>query len=110
MRTRLRKGLRIGIKKKGTAGFETERKEEMKGPIDNGTFLPTKLENVKRGTRIFCSRFIEELKKAELRFRIKSQLVAQNYSEEASVETSTKAPIIQRLSGRILLSLVASMT
>lgn len=37
----------------------------MKGIIDNGTFFTTKLENVIRGKRIFGSRFIEELKRAE---------------------------------------------
>lgn len=54
--------------------------EAMKGLIYEGTFLPTNIKEIEQGTRIFCSWFIDELKRAEIAIRRKSRLVAQNDS------------------------------
>lgn len=63
------------------AEFEVSRKEELDGLIENGTFIPTRIEDIPEGTRVFVSRFIDQLKRPEKGIRKKSRLVAQNYAD-----------------------------
>lgn len=89
--------------------FASSRSKELNGLLSNGTFEPTPRDQVPEGTRIFGSRFIDQLKKIEDGRIKKSRLVAQNYSDAKATEISTKAPTIQRSSQRLLLSIAASL-
>lgn len=67
------------------------------------------LSDVPAGTRVFGSRFIDQVKGAGEMMRKKSRLVAQNYRDEDAGRIATKAPTIQRSSQRALLCLAASL-
>lgn len=88
--------------------FRDSRKAELDKLFPDGTFEPIHESEIKGNTKIFCSRFVDELKKAGEEVRLKSRLVAQNYADEDAAYIPTKAPTIQRFSQRISLSLSAS--
>lgn len=89
--------------------FIKSRKQELKGLLMNGTFLPMDRAEIPHNTRVFGSRFVDELKRAERGLRRKSRLVAQNYSDEGATQIPTKAPTIQRATQRLVMSLAASI-
>lgn len=89
--------------------FAESRKKELMGLLEEGTLERTDRRNLPAGTRVFGSRFIDEIKKAGERLRRKSRLVAQNYCDEDAGNIPKKAPTIQRFSQHILLVLAASI-
>lgn len=89
--------------------FYKTRKAELQGLINNGTFETANINDIPPNTRIFGSRFIDDLKKIGRRLKQKSRLVAQNYMDEEAAEMGTKAPTIQRFSQRLLIALAASI-
>jgi len=62
-------------------------------------FEVTKLENIPSGTRLFNSRFVDEVKNAgtDAAFE-KSRLVVQAYNDEEKKLVLTQSPTIQRVS------------
>lgn len=82
--------------------------DEMNGLLEEGTFKMVRAKDVPDGTRVFGSRFIDEVKRAGEMLRRNSRLVAQNYIDEDARRIGTKAPTIQRFSQRTLLSLAVS--
>ena len=88
--------------------FKDARHTELTGLIENGTFTPIPRQSIPTGTRIFGSRFIDEIKRAGTGMRKKSMLVAQNYQDVGSTRIATKAPTVNRFSQRILLALAPS--
>ena len=78
--------------------------------INDGTFIPVKASTLEPNTRIFGSRFVDELKKVGDDLRKKSRLIAQNYADEGAATIPTKAPTVQRFSQRIALSIAASIS
>lgn len=88
--------LKAGVQNKKAPGFETEKRKKLEGLIYNGTFITTVIAKLEKGTRIFETRFIDELKRAEVGLINRSRLVAQNYYYVAAADTPTKAPTIER--------------
>lgn len=76
--------------------------------LDNGTFVPVNKSTVHDGTRIFGSRFTDELKEAELGVLFKSHLVPQNYCDDGASNVAAKAPTIQRFTQRLMFAISAS--
>ena len=74
--------------------FINERKKELQGLIGNGTFIPVHKSEIPDGTRIFGSRFIDEVKRSGQGTRKKSRLVAQNYQDNDATKIATKAPTV----------------
>ena len=100
------------VVKKGSReekAFAKSRKDELVGLLEGGTFKPVKESTVPPSSRIFGSRFVDELKKVGNGLRKKSRLVAQNYADDDATSISTKAPTIQRFSQRVALSVAASI-
>ena len=89
--------------------FEEARQQELKGLLDNETFIAVSRNEVPDGVRIFGSRFIDELKRSGSGTRKKSRLVAQNYQDVDAGKISTKAPTVNRFSQRLLLALAPSI-
>lgn len=77
------------------------RRVELPGFLDNGTFIPTSMDVVPDGTRIFGSRFVDELDKSGPRRLFKIRFVAQNYADQYSANIRSKAPTVQRFSERL---------
>src|SRR5450432_4009543 len=71
-------------------------------------FEVTKLENIPSGTRLFNSRFVDEVKNARTDATFeKSSLVVQAYNDEEKKLVLTQSPTIQRVSQRLILILTA---
>lgn len=85
------------------------QKEELTGIIINGKLLPMARWKVPSDTRIFGSRFIDDLRIGERGLCRKIRLVSENYAYQDSMALSTKALTLPRSSKRILLSLAASL-
>ena len=94
---------------KEEAAFAQPRRDELDGLLKDGTFVPVKLSNVPESSRIFGSRFVDEIKKVGKGLRKKSRLVAQNYADNDAASIATKAPTVQRFSQRVALSIAASL-
>lgn len=62
------------------------------GLLREGTFVVIKEKGVPDGSRIFCSSFINELKRAGEGLRKKSHLVAQTYKDKGATTIETKDP------------------
>lgn len=82
------------IREKAGRYLESSRREELQGLLKNGTFIHTKVIQLREGTRVLGSRFIKEVKRAEQGFRKKSRLVAQNYSDDGATGIDTKDPTV----------------
>lgn len=89
--------------------FAKSRAEELQGLLKNGTFEVMSEENIPIGTRVFGSKFVDQVKQAITGVRYKSRLVAQNYGDKDAATIATKAPTIQRFAQRLVLSIAASM-
>lgn len=74
-----------------------------------GTFNPVLESTIPGTSRIFESRFVEELKEVGERLKKKSLLVTRNYSDEGSTSIVTKALTVQQFSQRLALCFAASM-
>lgn len=69
----------------------------MKVLVENGTFEMKKISTLTEGTRLFVSRFVDELKRAEVGMRRKLRLVTPNYAGRGASEILTKAPTVKRI-------------
>ena len=88
--------------------FAASRKTELQGLIVDGTFEVVH-KSLVGNSRIFGSRFIDELKYVGDTEKKKSRLVAQNYADVEAASIATKAPTVQRFSQRVALSIAASL-
>lgn len=89
--------------------FKNARRRELDCLVNNGTFIPTSTQNVPKVTRIFGSRFLDELKNCEAVLKSKYGLVTRVYNHEDATNTATKAPTISRGSQIMLIALAASI-
>lgn len=78
--------LPAGMKKR----FALPRKAELEGRISNGTFCPVFSFTVRSGTRVFCSRFVNELERADVGVLVEYIFVAPHYADEVSAEKHDK--------------------
>jgi hypothetical protein len=90
--------------------FENSRQCEINGLLEKGVFEPVAIEDVPKGTRIFNSRFVDEIKHpgTDKAFE-KSRLVVQAYNDQGKDLILTQSPTIQRVSQRIILALAPSL-
>ena len=90
--------------------FVESRKKEINGLFEKGCFEIVSASDVPHGTRIFNSRFVDEIKNiGTVDAYEKSRLVVQAYNDDGKAEVLTQAPTIQRMSQRLILALVVSM-
>ncbi|RAL62926.1 hypothetical protein DID88_004767 [Monilinia fructigena] len=89
--------------------YKDSRKKEIDGLTEKGVFKVVPISDVPPGTRIFKSRFVDEIKNegASTEFK-KSRLVIQAYNDAEKTTVLTQSPTIQRSCQRILASLAAS--
>ena len=89
--------------------YKDSRKKEIDGLTEKGVFEVVPISDVPPGTRIFKSRFVDEIKNegTSTEFR-KSRLVIQAYNDAEKTTVLTQSPTIQRSCQRILASLAAS--
>lgn len=100
---------KLSAKVRDAISFATSRKAELDGLLKNGTLLPLQRSDLLPNTRVFGSRFIDQLKKSENETRRKSLLVAQNYADDGARQIATEGPTVQSFSQHFLLRLVASV-
>lgn len=81
----------------------------MNGIINNGTFVIPNRDKVSPNMRIFGSRFIDGLKRAEIGTSWKIRLVVQHYNGNGYKSIATKEPTGFSFSQRLLLALLASI-
>jgi hypothetical protein len=88
--------------------FTASRHKELNGLLENGVFEVVDIKDVPDGTRIFNSRFVDEIKNpgTDKAFE-KSRLVIQAYKDTEKDTVLTQSPTIQRASQRLILSLAA---
>jgi hypothetical protein len=88
--------------------FVESRRKEINGLLEKGVFEIVHIDDVPEGTRIFNSRFVDEIKnKGTNTAYEKSRLVAQAYNDLLKDTVLTQSPTIQRVSLRILLIVAA---
>lgn len=61
--------------------FKESRKAEIDGFVKDGTFHPVEESKFKLNTRIFGSRFIDELNKVGYNLHKRSRLIERNYED-----------------------------
>ncbi|TAQ87858.1 hypothetical protein B7494_g3834 [Chlorociboria aeruginascens] len=89
--------------------YFASRQKELNELLEKGVFKLVPLDDVPLGTRIFNSRFVDEVKHAGTSSAFeKSRLVIQAYNNDGKKLVLTQSPIIQRVSQRLILS-IASM-
>lgn len=69
----------------------------------DGTLAPIQEYNLKESTRVFGSRFVDELKKAGDKLRKNSRSIAQNYAYDGPTTIATKATTVQQFEQRVAL-------
>ncbi|KAI1002683.1 hypothetical protein K3495_g5516 [Podosphaera aphanis] len=88
--------------------FTTSREKELSGLIENRVFELVCIKNIPPSTRIFNSRFVDQVKnQGTTKAFEKSRLVVQAYKDLNKNTVLTQAPTIQRASQRIFLCLAA---
>jgi Cu2+-containing amine oxidase len=88
--------------------FAESRHAEVLGLIAKDVFEITTKSEVLRGSRIFNSRFVDEVKnKGTSKEFMKSRLVVQAYNDDEKRLVLTQSPTIQRVSQRIILCIAA---
>jgi hypothetical protein len=88
--------------------FQASRQLEVLGLIAKGVFEITTKSDVPGGSRIFNSRFVDEVKnKGTKKAFTKSRLVVQAYNDDEKRIILTQSPTIQRISQRIILYIAA---
>lgn len=89
--------------------YKDSRKKEIEGLTEKGVFEVVPILDVPPGTRIFRSRFVDEVKNEGTSTEFsKSRLVIQAYNDAEKTTVLTQSPTIQRSCQRILASLAAS--
>ncbi|KAI0994211.1 hypothetical protein K3495_g13971 [Podosphaera aphanis] len=86
--------------------FKTSRLVELNGLLERGVFKILSRHDVPTNTRIFGSRFVDQIKNegTEKAFE-KSRLVVQAYNDAGKKNILTQAPTIRRVSQRLILIL-----
>lgn len=88
--------------------FTESRQKEINGLMEKGVFQVIPISQVPRNTRIFNSRFVDEVKNIGTAAAYeKSRLVVQAYNDHEKETILTQAPTIQRMSQRLILALAA---
>jgi hypothetical protein len=84
--------------------YRISRQKELTGLLEKGVFEIVKLIDVPKGTRLFNSRFVDEIKNpgTDSAFE-KSRLVVQAYNDNEKELVITQSPTIQRVSQRLIL-------
>jgi hypothetical protein len=91
--------------------FQYSRRKEIDGLVARGVFqlIPRDSPEIK-GTRIFGSRLVDEVKGKETTTPYeKSRLVIQAFNDEGKKEVLTQSPTIQRISQRAIIALAPSL-
>ena len=90
--------------------FQASRLKELNGLLEKGVFEVINKEDVPAGTRIFDSRFVDQVKNegTEKAFE-KSRLVVQAFNDPGKYEILTQAPTIQRASQRLIIALALTI-
>lgn len=84
--------------------YEESRQKELNGLLDRGVFQVRNRSEVPPGTRIFGSRFVDEIKfKGTEKAFEKSRLVVQAFNDSDKAQILTQAPTIMRSSQRVVL-------
>jgi hypothetical protein len=90
--------------------FKASRQKEIAGLLEKGVFEIVNLKNVPPGTRLFNSRFVDEIKnKGTDKAFEKSRLVVQAYNDHGKSIVLTQSPTIQRMSQRLILCIAAML-
>ena len=91
--------------------FVESRKKEINDLFEKSCFEIVSISDVPHGTRIFNSRFVDEIKNiGTVDAYEKSRLVVQTYNDDGKAKVLTQAPTIQRMSQRLILALTVSMS
>ncbi|KAI0996514.1 hypothetical protein K3495_g11667 [Podosphaera aphanis] len=86
--------------------FKTSRLVELNGLLEREVFKILSRHNVPTNTRIFGSRFVDQIKNEGTKKAFeKSRLVVQAYNDADKKNILTQAPTIQRVSQRLILIL-----
>jgi hypothetical protein len=90
----------------GEPTYVESRQKEINGLLEMGVFEIINVNDVPPGTRIFGSRFVDEVKNigTEKAFE-KSRLVIKAFNDNGKNQVLTQSPTIQRMSQRIILAL-----
>lgn len=88
--------------------FEKTRQDELEGFIRDGSFIPTRISDIKN-RRIFGSRFAEELKKAGNHLGKKIRQVAQTTLTKAHISWLQNHPPSRDSPNDLALSIASSM-
>lgn len=88
--------------------FVKSRQKELNGLLEKGVFQITSIDDMPPGTRLFNSRFVDEIKNpgTDKAFE-KSRLVVQAYNDKGKQLVLTQSPTIQRVSQRLILCIAA---
>ena len=93
------------------APFVESRKKKINDLFEKSCFEIVSISDVPHGTRIFNSRFVDEIKNiGTVDAYEKSRLVMQTYNDDGKAEVLTQTPTIQRMSQRFILTLAANMS
>ena len=91
--------------------FMKSRKKKINDLFEKDCFEIISAFDVFHETRIFNSRFVDEIKNiGTIDAYEKSRLVMQIYNDDDKAEVLTQAPTIQRMNQRLILALAASMS
>jgi hypothetical protein len=90
--------------------FAESRKKEINGLYEKGAFEFVDASEVPEGTRIFGSRFVDEIKHPGTdKAYEKSRLVIQAYNDPGKDLVLTQSPTVQRVSQRLILALAVTL-
>lgn len=90
--------------------FEASRQKELRGLLELDVFEAVPAASIPEGTRIFGSRFVDEIKMPGTpKAYPKSRLVVQAFKDSGKEQVLTQSPTLQRVSQRILLSFSVSL-
>lgn len=90
--------------------FAASRQKELRGLREMNVFEPIPSYLIPQGTRIFGSRFVDEIKMpGSPKAYPKSRLVVQAFKDGGKGQVLTQSPTLQRVSQCILLSVSASL-
>lgn len=87
----------------------SSRSAEIHGVIVSGTLEDLEQNEVTKNTRIFGSRFVDQVKHIGTVFCFKIILIAQNCGDDRADTIATKAPPAQRFTQKRFFSLTASL-
>jgi hypothetical protein len=90
--------------------FTASRQKEVTGLLEKGVFKLVNRNDVPEGTRIFNSRFVDQVKfKGTDQAYEKSRIVVQAYNDQGKEQVLTQSPTIQRTSQRLMICLAAML-